>query len=277
MWVMENQQFLGERDSWSRAEQFGDGVFETLLVSAGICHALPVHAQRLESGLKRLNIVLPEQNLQDMLNDYVVKMVNHSALTNGVLKVIVSRGNSARGYGYDSQAKACVNVFYSPYVRPEKECYVSGIEVQHCNTQCAIQPQLAGLKHLNRLENVLAKSELTGNCFEGLMNNHLGFVIEGTMSNVFFENGGSLYTPDLSLSGVNGVMRNLIFKFCERKKISLNVMDIKRDNAEQFDSAFMCNSVMGVLPIKMLNKNNMAIGQVTRQLQLAIESGEIYA
>jgi len=277
MWVMENQQFLGERDSWSRAEQFGDGVFETLLVSAGICHALPLHAHRLETSLKRLNILLPAQNLQEMLNGYIVKMVNYSALTNGVLKVIVSRGNSARGYGYDPQARACVSVFYSPYERPEEDFYVNGIEVQYCNTQCAIQPQLAGLKHLNRLENVLAKSELIGNCFEGLMSNHLGFVIEGTMSNVFFEKGDSLYTPDLSLSGVNGVMRDLVFKYCERKKINLNVMDIKRDNAEQFSSAFMCNSVMGVLPIKMLNKNNMAIGRVTRQLQLAIESGEIYA
>jgi len=277
MWVMDNQRFLGERDSWSRAEQFGDGVFETLLVSAGICHALPFHAQRLESGLKRLEIALPEQNLQDMLKDYIEKMINHSALSDGVLKVMVSRGNSARGYGYDRQAKACVRVFYSPYKRPEKACYVNGIEVQYCNTQCAIQPQLAGLKHLNRLENVLAKSELNDGCFEGLMSNHLGFVIEGTMSNVFFEKDGSLYTPELSLSGVGGVMRNLIFKYCERKDISLNVMDIKRDNAEQFNSAFVCNSVMGILPIKTLNKNNMAVGQLSRQLQLAIESGEMYA
>ncbi len=277
MWVMDNQQFLGEVDSWSRAEQFGDGLFETMLVSGGESRALYLHARRLENGLKRLNILPPAQNLHDMLEDYIVKMMKHSGRKDGVLKVMVSRAKSARGYGYDPKSKPCVSVFFSAYQAPNDAQYLNGINIQICKTQCSIQAQLAGLKHLNRLENVLAKSELHANCFEGLMDNHLGFVIEGTMSNVFFEKGGALYTPDLSLSGVKGVMRSLVIAYCKRKNIELNIVNIQLKTAEQFNSAFICNSVMGILPIKTLNNNNLAIGQLTRQLQAAIVSGEMYA
>jgi len=277
MWVIENQQYLGEVDTWSRAEQFGDGVFETLLVSDGVSRALSLHAKRLQLGLRSLQISPPAQNLQDMLSGYVDNMVEYSGLRNGVLKVMVSRAKSARGYGYEDQAEPCIAVFFSPYQPPKSGFYEQGIDVQMCSTQCSIQQQLAGLKHLNRLENVLAKSELQSDCFEGLMGNYLGLVIEGTMSNVFFEKGDALYTPELSLSGVAGIMRSLIMAHCRRKGIALHITHIKMNALAQFDSAFVCNSVMGLLPIKKIKDKPMAIGKLTRQLQMAIRSGEIYA
>jgi len=277
MWVIENRQYLGEVDSWSRAEQFGDGVFETLLVSDGVARALSLHAKRLEHGLRCLKIPPPVENLQHMLSGYVDNMVESSGLRNGVLKVMVSRAKSARGYAYDAQAEPCIVVFFSSYQAPKNEFYEQGINVQICSTQCSIQQQLAGLKHLNRLENVLAKSELHSDCFEGLMGNYLGLVIEGTMSNVFFEKDDVLYTPELSLSGVAGIMRSLIMAYCRRKGIALHITHIKMDALPQFDSAFVCNSVMGLLPIKKIKDKPMAIGKLTRQLQMAIRSGEIYA
>ncbi len=277
MWVMEDQQLLGEVESWSRAEQFGDGVFETLLVSNGSAAALSWHAKRLEAGLKRLKIKAPASNLEDLISQYLVKMVEVSGLKNGVLKVIVSRAKSARGYGFDSSIKGVVNAFYSQHTPLENDKYLKGISVQICDTQCAIQRQLAGLKHLNRLENVLAKSEICAPNFEGLMANELGWLIEGTMSNVFFEQNGVLYTPDLTLSGVEGVMRTLIIRYCHKNEIELKVINIKLDSIDQYSSAFVCNSVMGVLAINTLKNRKMVIGQLTVQLQAAMQSGEIYA
>ncbi|MEY8263258.1 MAG: aminodeoxychorismate lyase [Bermanella sp.] len=277
MWVIENRHYLGQVTSWSRAEQFGDGVFETLLITDGVAHALAWHAKRLGHGLLRLNILPPAANLERMLGAYIDEMMEHSGLKDGVVKVMVSRGKSARGYGYDAQTEPCVTVFFSPYIPPKDALYEHGIEVQVCATQCSIQQQLAGLKHINRLENVLAKSELRGDCFEGLMGNYLGLLIEGTMSNVFFEKEAALYTPDLSLSGVEGVMRSLIMEYCRGKGIALHVTHIKMDALTQFASAFVCNSVMGVLPINTLADHPMAIGSITRQLQMAIRSGDIYA
>ncbi len=277
MWVMEDQQLLSEVESWSRAEQFGDGVFETLLVTNGVVAAMPWHAKRLEAGLKRLKINSPADNIEKMLNQYLVKMVEVSNLKNGVLKVMVSRGKSARGYGFVASLKSAVSVFYSKHNPLENEKYIKGVSVQICETQCSIQRQLAGLKHLNRLENVLAKSELNTNSFEGLMANELGWLIEGTMSNVFFEQGGALYTPDLTLSGVEGVMRTLIIRYCHKNEIELNITNIKFEAVDAYSSAFICNSVMGILAINTLKNKNMVIGQITKQLQAAVQSGEIYA
>ncbi len=277
MWVMEDQQLLGEVESWSRAEQFGDGVFETLLVSNGFVAAMSWHAQRLESSLKRLKITAPVDNLEELLNQYLVKMIEASNLTNGVLKVMVSRGKSARGYGFVPSLKSNVSVFYSQHNPLENDVYVKGVSVQVCETQCSIQRQLAGLKHLNRLENVLAKSEIYQANFEGLMGNELGWLIEGTMSNVFLEQEGVLYTPDLTLSGVKGVMRTLIIRYCRKNEIKLKVINIKFEAIDGYNSAFICNSVMGIVAIKSLKNKNMAIGQITKQLQAAVQSGEIYA
>jgi 4-amino-4-deoxychorismate lyase len=277
MWVMEDQRLLGDVDTWSRAEQFGDGVFETLLVSNGSVAAMSLHAKRLEDGLKQLKIPLPDKNIEELLRQYLMKMVGVSGLKNGVLKVIVSRAKSARGYGFDASKKSVVSVFYSQHKPIETEKYIKGISVQICDTQCAIQRQLAGLKHLNRLENVLAKSELTTQCFEGLMGNELGWLIEGTMSNVFLEVNGVLYTPDLTLSGVEGVMRTLIIRYCQKNEIELNITNIKLKSIGEFNSAFVCNSVIGILAINTLKNKKMVIGQIATQLQAAIQSGEIYA
>ncbi len=273
MWVIDNNQFLGERESWSRAEQFGDGLFETMAIKNGVVAAVNLHAKRLEKGLKRLKINLPSDDVCAFLLDYIKQMTTKSGMQNGVLKVIVSRGYSARGYGFDKQAKPRVTAFYSSYQAPAADAYENGIVLGECETQCAIQSQLAGLKHLNRLENVLAKAELQNGDFEGVMKNHLGFVIEGTMSNVFFEKDSVLFTPSLLLSGVEGIMRQLIIKYCQKNNIALQILDINMQAPLQFDGAFICNSVMGILPVKKITNESLSIGLITRQLQSALSNG----
>ncbi len=275
MWVIDNSQFLGELDSWSRAEQFGDGLFETMAVKDGVVSSVYLHAKRLKKGLVRLKINLPSDDIHGLLVDYINQMTKKSGRQSGVLKVIVSRGSSARGYSFDKQAKPRVTAFFSEYQSPASNLYKKGIVVSVCQTQCAIQSQLAGLKHLNRLENVLAKAELQDGEFEGLMMNHLGFVIEGTMSNVFFEKNAVLYTPSLTLSGVEGVMRQMVIGYCQDNNITLNVVDIQMQTPLQFDSAFICNSVMGILPVKKIKNESLSIGPITQKLQIAMINAEL--
>ncbi len=276
MWVVDQKKYLGEVSQWSRAVQFGDGVFETLKIESGQCKALKYHVQRLSIGLKSLHIAKPHENLSSMLQAYIKDMVNYSGLSEGVLKIIVSRGDSARGYGFDSSLEPRVSVFFSPLQNLPQSNYKQGIKLQNLKTQCSVQTQLAGLKHLNRLENVLAKSELHEAFFEGLMSNHLGYVIEGTMSNVFFERDGTLYTPNLSLSGVKGVMRQQVLECCHHKNIKVVVDNILLDSIFEFESAFICNSLIGILPAASIDENLLKIGEVTRQLQLAMASGGSY-
>ena len=276
MWVMENNLYIGEANDWSRAAQFGDGVFETMAIKDGRCQALSLHVNRLSVGLIALHMPSPANDLNDLLLSYIEKMVQVSALPNGVLKIIVSRANSARGYGFDSSLKPVVMAFYSPKVVYPESHYQVGITLQNLSTQCSVQPQLAGLKHLNRLENVLAKNELTAHFYEGLMSNYLGNVIEGTASNIFFERQSKLYTPSLLVSGVAGIMRLLIMQYCKKEGISFSVLDINQADLESFDGALICNSLLGAMPVKAIEKQEFKITPLINKITDAVRSGKIY-
>lgn len=277
MWVIDDQQYLGQLDGWNRAAQFADGLFETMMVNHGEIVGLKYHVTRLSAGLKRLDIKSPSSNLAGMLSSFAHKLSELSGVKSGVLKVIISRGDSARGYGYVETIQPHVTAFYNEQPVLSDHIYTQGVVVECLQTQCAIQPQLAGIKHLNRLENVLAKKELGNRAFEGLMFNHLGFAIEGTSSNVFFEKDNQLFTPDLTLSGVAGVMRECVLSFAQSHKIKINLDNISVTQLERFSQGFICNSVMGIVPISSLDGRSLEIGPVTQSIQDAWKDGVIYA
>lgn len=277
MWVIDDQQYVGQVDGWNRATQFADGLFETMVVKEGEIIALPFHVARLSLGIDRLNINAPASSLSDMLMSFAHKLAELSGVSSGVLKVIVSRGDSARGYAYDDALKPHVSAFYNELPSFPDHIYTQGVVVESLQTQCAIQPQMAGLKHLNRLENVLAKKELSASAFEGLMFNHLDSVIEGSSSNVFFEKDNQLITPSLTLSGVAGVMRECVLSFAKLHSIKTNIDDIKRPQLSQFSEGFICNSVMGIVPISSLDGRLFKVGPVTKSIQDAWKDGVIYA
>ena len=276
MWVIDDQQYLGQLDGYSRAAQFADGLFETMVVKQGQIQGLNYHTQRLGSGCERLDIQLPDKNLAQLLIAYAHKFVELSGLSSGVLKIIVSRGNSQRGYGYDESITSKVTAFYNPLPQYEAKLYEQGVSVKSLTTECAMQKQMAGLKHLNRLENVLAKKELGGQAFEGLMFNHLGFAIEGTSSNIFFEKDNQLFTPKLSVSGVAGVMRACILNYAKTRNIKMKIDDIARGQLDQFEQGFLCNSVMGIVPIAEFDGRLFKIGPQTKAMQTAWKDGVVY-
>lgn len=277
MWVIDNQQYLGRLEGWNRATQFADGLFETMVVKNGVILALERHVKRLSEGLSHLHIASLDRNLLDMFESYAHSFTELSGHANGTLKIIVSRGDSQRGYGYDANIAPHVTAFFNELSLPDLTLYDSGVPLTMLKTQCMVHPQLAGLKHLNRLENVLAKSELAQRAYEGIMQNHLGFIIEGTMSNIVFEKDGQLITPDLSLSGVKGVMRECVKDFANIHNIKFIEKDINVSDVAQFSQGFICNSVVGILPIQSLSGTKFTIGEVSKRLINAHKSGEIYA
>ena len=276
MWVIDDQQYLGQLDGWSRAAQFADGLFETMAVKQGKILALNYHVDRMSLGCKRLDIKLPAKNLSALFIAYAHKFTELSGLQNGVLKVMVSRGDSQRGYGYDESITSCVTAFFNSLPVYGEGLYEKGVSVKSLQTECSIQSQIAGIKHLNRLENVLAKKELATQAFEGLMFNHLGFAIEGTASNIFFEKDNQLFTPQLNLSGVAGVMRSCILSHAKIHKIKIDIDDIARTQLDQFEHGFICNSVMGVMPISELDGRLYKLGPITNTIQTAWKDGVVY-
>lgn len=275
MWVIDEGRYLGEHQTWNRAAQFADGLFETLVVRDGEYLALAQHVSRMRHGCDILNLQLPEQGLLSVFEEYKKVLLDQAGLSNGTLKIMARRADSARGYSYDNN-QIVFTAFLSQGSSLSAGFYDKGVSLQYCQTQCSIQAQLAGLKHLNRLENVLAKNELQAGIFEGLMSNAFDYVVEGTMSNVFFEKNGKLITPDLDVSGVKGVMRALIIKYCEKHDINVQQCNIKKESIADFNSMFVCNSLVGVLPVQQVEKKLFTIGPITTDLLKAWRGGELY-
>jgi len=181
-----NQKHVASSD---RGLHYGDGLFETLAVINGKPRHWQLHIQRLAQGCERLKLTMPDPEL---LFDDVTRVALD--LPRAVVKIIITRGSSGRGYRYnEADAETSRIVGSYAWLDYPQDYYTQGVCLRLCETQISQQPALAGLKHLNRLENVLARNEWQDDHFaEGLMCNMHGDVIEGTMTNIFAVFDGSL-------------------------------------------------------------------------------------
>ena len=162
----------------------------------------------------------------------------------GVIRISVTRGIAQRGYAIPERVTSSRIVLWSA-LSPVGS--VGGIRVRWCNLRLGTQPALAGIKHLNRLENVLARSEWRDPAIsEGLMCDAEGRVIGGTMSNLFLLRGKALVTPELDKCGVAGVIRGLIIERARAEKIEMRVEPVSTADVRFADAVFVVNSVLGV-------------------------------
>lgn len=246
---------------------YGDGLFETIAVRNGAPLRWERHLQRLMLGCERLGIPCP---------DVTTLTLESLELCNGqdraVLKLIVTRGVGGRGYRAPAQPQATRILACYPWPDYPPGHTRDGVRVRLCNTRLAQQPALAGLKHLNRLEQVLARAEWTDEeIAEGLLFDREDHVIEATMSNLFLVSDGQLFTPDLSDCGVAGIMRAMIIEIAAELGVTCSVRPITR--AELFDATelLLCNSLIGLWPVRQLDTRSLVPGPVTRRLQQALE------
>ena len=230
-----------------RGTQYGDGLFETIAVIDGQPCLWERHIQRLYAGCKRLSIVAPEP--AELLAEAQV-------LINGqqrcVLKIAVTRGVGGRGYRPPEKTQPSRIISCSPWPDYPKEYWEKGVAIRLCSTCLGINPALAQLKHLNRLEQVLARSEWNDPAiFEGLMLDSDGRVVEGTISNLFLMKNGTLITPDLKRCGVAGIMRELIIELAVALNIPLKIEDVGLDDVRHAEAMFISNSLIGILPVRL--------------------------
>ncbi|MEM7304153.1 MAG: aminotransferase class IV, partial [Pseudomonadota bacterium] len=151
-----------------------------------------------------------------------------------------------------------------------KNFYQQGISLGVCNYRLPSNEALAGVKHLNRLDQVLACSDWSEGDSERLMLDQRDRVIEGTMTNVFIEKNGLLKTPALQESGVEGVLREWLINNCHQVSMECRQQDIDLAQLEQADAVFMCNSVIGIWPVSKFQSRNFAISENVRQLMQLI-------
>ena len=243
-----------------RGFQYGDGVFETIRIVDGSIPLETLHLRRLQNGCDRLRLPLDLQTLQCQIPQFI-----HDC-ADGVLKVTVTRGSGGRGYNpADAKGRIVLGLF--PRTPPPESWVHDGVRVKLCETRLGHSPALAGMKHLNRLEQVLARGEFqTGEFEEGLVRDIHDNVIEGTMSNVFLVASGKVFTPDLSLCGVEGVMRQWLMDSFARQ-LPFQAGRLSLDDLLQADEVFFANSVMGILPVRECAGQSWTPGPVTQKFQ----------
>ncbi|MBK5528223.1 aminodeoxychorismate lyase [Pseudomonas sp. TH06] len=245
-----------------RGLAYGDGLFETLAVRGGQPVLLDRHLTRLADGCSRLAIPTDIALVRHELQSYA------AAMGEGVLKLILTRGDGLRGYAPNPAAQARRILQGNPPAGYPAVHAEQGIRLFPCSTRMSIQPLLAGLKHLNRLEQVLARAEWQDSEHaEGLMLDQAGRVIEGVFSNLFLVRDGVLITPDLQRCGVAGVMRAEILFQAESLAIPTQIADISLDQLQWADELFVCNSVYGVWPVRAYVALSWPVGPLTRKLQ----------
>jgi len=249
-----------------RGLQYGDGLFETIAVHHGEPHLWARHMQRLAAGCERLGLPRPDT---EQLAAEVRRVADDRERL--VVKIIVTRGSGARGYRPTTGGSAARIVQALPWPEFPDFAAHSGIPVRWCQTRLAPQPRLAGLKHLNRLEQVLARAEWQDEWLEGLMCDPDGNVVEGTMSNVFLVQGGTLITPDLSQSGAAGVMRAAVLDLAEAQGIRCSVQPVTVSMVERCEELFVTNSLIGIWPVARLESRTFPANRaITRMLQAGL-------
>ncbi len=216
---------------------YGDGVFRTLRIVNGQPECWPLHFAKLQHDCEALGISCPSY---DVLTHELSGLLKDHA--QAVCKIIVTRGQAVRGYAPQPGASHIWDA--SPLPLPQD----NAAKLILCKLRLSHQPRLAGIKHLNRLENVLAAAECI-DADEGLLQDVAGHVIEGVRSNVFLIRQGRLITPDLSLCGVAGVQRDRVISAAAALGVPVEIRRVELDEVSLADEVFLSNSVFGIRPV----------------------------
>lgn len=235
----------------NRGLAYGDGLFTTAKIINGKIQYLSSHVQRLVLGCEKLVLFAPNKV---ELTEQLIQVAKPYKLA--VLKVIITASNGGRGYARSIDPKSDIIIMVHDYPKHYEALAIKGITLGNSKQQIGINPMLSGLKHLNRLEQVLLRQELVNTKEDDLVVTNINDeVIEATSANLFFWLNDKLCTPDVTNSGVNGLMRQTILQQYPDtliKKVTL---------AELANSPamFICNSVMGIMPVKNYNGQHLSI------------------
>lgn len=258
-----NQQTIDFSD---RGFHYGDGLFETLEIQNGRAVFLEHHLKRLASGCQRLLIPIPNQQ---KLKQQIRNLTKNQA--EAVLKIVVTRGSGGRGYRQPETINATQALSLYPFPAYPLEYISKGVNICFCETPLGLNPRLAGIKHLNKLEQVLARAEWQDpDIQEGLMFDSNHNLIEGTMSNVFLIEAGSLLTPKLDQCGVEGIIRNIIIELAMTQGLTVKQVQISQSRILEADEVFITNTIIGLWPVKKIGDHHYSLGRLTKQLATSL-------
>jgi 4-amino-4-deoxychorismate lyase len=238
---------------------YGDGLFETIRFVQGVAPLWLRHMRRLCDGCARLGLPAPDVEVLATEAQRVLPDARDV-----VVRITLTRGAAARGYAPPAEAQSTRIVAAHPVPVIDADWYLRGIRVRFCGLRLAAQPRLAGMKHLNRLEQVLARAEWSDpDVVEGLVFDQDDHLISATAANVFVALDGVLVTPAVDRCGVAGVLRAELLAALPRSVVRM----VSKEALMRTDEMFLSSSVRGVLPVREVDGRRLRIGALTRAAQ----------
>lgn len=242
-----------------RGLAYGDGLFETVRFLRGEAPLWLRHVERLQRSCERLGLVMPDA--ATLLHE---ARTASGGMDDAVVRITVTRGVSERGYAFTSGCEHTRVVAAFPAPAANAAIWREGVRLHVCALRLAEQPRLAGMKHLNRLEQVLARAEWNDPRYaDGLVMDAAGRVVSTVMANVFVVIGGEVLTPALDRCGVAGVARAEILAVRE----NVRVVDLPWEALPGASEIFLSSSVRGIVPVQAVGNTVYVPGPVTRDLQ----------
>lgn len=234
-----------------RGLAYGHGLFETTFLTQSTIPLLQRHLSRLIQDSQLMGISVDNDEIRHYLDGFI-KTLSDQSIKSGVVKIILTAGRGGHGYALPENIVPTLIFNYTPLPQDVAHQREQGIDIRLCRHLLGVGSTLAGIKHLNRLDQVMARSEWSHNRYQdGLMFTEAGDVIEATSANIFIKTqDGQWLTPDLDQSGVSGVMRGLlieeVFPACD---IKVSIKAINRDTLLGAQHILLCNSVRGILRV----------------------------
>jgi len=236
-----------------RGFSYGDGVFETCKMLHGKIPLWHLHKERLLKSCEKLVIPVSIYLVEAQFTNLIASLAATDT-ENAVMKITVTRGQGGRGYRAPDLVSPTIVIGIFPAANYPQRYFSEGVSVRLCNQRLSCNPSLAGLKHLNRLEQVLARAEWQDEAIaEGILLDTQGNLIEAVFSNIFLIKNGELFTPDLSEAGVAGVMRRFIIEtLAPQGGLKVNIKPLNLADLISADAVFLCNSLYGIWPLTKL-------------------------
>jgi 4-amino-4-deoxychorismate lyase len=251
-----------------RGLHYGDGLFETIACEGARPRLLERHLQRLGAGCERLGLVpIDGAALAREVRELA------AGTSRAIVKLLLTRGVSlARGYAPAGSERTLRIALRYAWPAPDPEPTRQGVRVRRAALRLGENPALAGIKHCNRLEQVLARGEWSDpGIAEALLFSSSEALVSGTMSNVFLVRGSKVLTPRIDRCGVAGVMRGLVLEVAARAGISAEERRLDAEDLAAAEELFLTNALTGIRPVRELDGMDLPVGPVTRRLQELLE------
>ena len=255
-------------DPFDRGLQYGDGVFRTVRVANGMPRWWDEQLAKLADDAARLRIACPEASLWQADLAHLA-----GRLSGGVLKLLLTRGSGTRGYRPPEDAVPTRILIHDPAPPVSDAWPAAGLTVRICDLHLGAQAHLAGIKHLNRLDNVLARAEWnTPDIHEGLLLDVTGHVISGVMSNLFLWLDGHLLTPRLDRCGVAGVARARLIRQARAAGLDVEEAEIGLNDVLAADEVMLSNSLIGLRRVAHLAERTWPEPVISPQLHALLDA-----